>query len=186
MILSTVFSGNTTAGYIKKYTTGSYPGYNFTNAWTVESPGIPREIDGVATGYYYMSDNTTQTPIAAADKPVKISGTTTSSNPFRVKNPSNNRLDYEGNKSRSFEITCTGTVDNTSGPNKRTYTFYIYKNGERQNAISAQRTFTNSDIGNFTLIGSLNLVKNDYIEVYAENTGNSNDILVTRLSLILK
>ncbi len=52
VIQSVTFSGTTTApsGYIKGYTTGSYPGYNFNNSWTVDAPGIPRESDAVAMG----------------------------------------------------------------------------------------------------------------------------------------
>ena len=183
VLIGTVFSGTST--YVKPYPpTSTYPGYNFSINWTVDCPGIPREGDAGSTGYYYMVGNITQTQIVSSNTPVKIAGTTTGTNLFRVTNPSSNRLDYKGSKSRNFEIMCTGTVDNSSGT--RTYTFYIYKNGVKQNAISAERKFTSNDIGNFTLIGSLNLIKDDYIEVYAENTGNSNDILVTRLSLILK
>ncbi|MDP5045005.1 MAG: hypothetical protein NWQ06_08500, partial [Leeuwenhoekiella sp.] len=44
VILGTVFTG-TSATYINKYTTGSFAGYNFTNNWTVNCPGIPAESD---------------------------------------------------------------------------------------------------------------------------------------------
>ncbi|MGB2685287.1 MAG: hypothetical protein WBC43_09720, partial [Olleya sp.] len=43
------FSGTSTQ-YIKRYGSGSYAGFNFNNAWTVDCPGIPVESDQVATG----------------------------------------------------------------------------------------------------------------------------------------
>lgn len=44
--ISFVGAGN----YINEYTVGSYSGYNFTNNWDVDSPGIPLETDRNATG----------------------------------------------------------------------------------------------------------------------------------------
>lgn len=181
VISATVFSGSGT--FVKKYTVGSYTDFNFTNNWFVDAPGIPREADAEATGYYYMVGNTTSTNIPSSNTPYKIAGSTTPSNLFRVTH-ANNRLDYKGRKSRNFEITCTGTIENTWLT--RTYTFYIYKNGIKQPAISAERKFSGNDIGNFTLIGSLNLAKDDRIEVYVESDASFGSVLITRLSLILK
>lgn len=61
ILFGTVFSGDTTApsGFIKKYTIGSYTGYNFTNAWTVNCPGIHRESDDVASGNIYYNGTIT-------------------------------------------------------------------------------------------------------------------------------
>jgi len=185
VINGTVFSGAGT--YVNKYTTGSYPGYNFTNAWTVDCPGIPGEGDSEAIGYYYMVGNTTPTNIQNSNTPYKIAGTTTGTNLFRTTHPENNRLTYKGRKSRSFEIICTGSMINPTLLTTKTFTFYIYRNGVKQPSISAERKFTGNDIGNFTLIGTLSLATDDSIEVYLESDSSAGgNPVVTRMSLILK
>jgi len=182
-LTGTSFSG-TSANYVNKYTVGSFSGYNFSKEWTINCPGIPKESDAEATGYYNMSGNTTTTSFAAVNTPAKIAGTTTAANLFRME-ASNNRLTYKGSKPRHFEIICTSTVDHTSGGN-RIFSYYIYKNGVQLSAISAERRFPNNDIGNFTLIGSVFMNVDDYVEVWAENQTNGVSTLLTKLSVVMK
>ncbi|MFG6684986.1 hypothetical protein ACGK9U_00275 [Mariniflexile sp. HNIBRBA6329] len=183
VMLGVSFAGSSTT-YIKKYTSGSFTGFNFNKNWSVNCPGIPKESDDVATGYYNMNGNATNTAFTAVNTPTKILGTTTQSNLFRV-TAANNRLTYTGSKPRNFEIICTGTVDHTTGGN-RVFAYYIYKNGVQQPSISAERRFVNNDIGNFTLIGSVFMNVNDYIEVWVENQTNDSSTLLTKLSVSLR
>lgn len=183
VMTETSFSGTSTQ-YVNRYTVGSYTGFNFTNAWTINSPGIPVESDDVAIGYYNMNGNATNTMFTAVDTPSKIAGTTISTNLFRIES-SNNRLTYKGSKPRNFEIVCTGTIDHNSGGN-RVFAYYIYKNGVQLPAVSAERRFSNNDIGNFTIIGPVYLTVDDYIEVWAENQTNAGDTLMTKLSVLIR
>jgi hypothetical protein len=183
ILTGTSFSGTSTQ-YVKKYTVGSYTGFNFSKQWTVNSPGIPKESDDVAIGYYNMNGNTTYTSFTGVNVPAKIGGTTTPTNLFRIES-SDNRLTYKGSKPRNFDIICTGTVDHNSGGN-RIFSYYVYKNGVQLPAVSAERRFPNNDIGNFTLIGPVYLSVDDYIEVWAENETNSGSTLLTKLSVLLR
>lgn len=183
ILTGTSFSGTSTQ-YVKKYTVGSYTGFNFSKEWTVNSPGIPKESDDVAIGYFNMNGNTTYTSFTGVNVPAKIAGTTTPTNLFRIES-SNNRLTYKGSKPRNFDIICTGTVDHNSGGN-RIFSYYVYKNGVQLPAVSAERRFPNNDIGNFTLIGPVYLSVDDYIEVWAENETNSGSTLLTKLSVLLR
>ena len=186
VILGTVFSGSAVP-YINKYTSVTNPIFNFDNNWYIDCPGIAVESDAAANGYYYMVGNATQTVFPGADIPTKILGTTTSDNLFRTTDNggTNNRLVYSGLQTRNFEVLCTGTVDHVINQ-ARQFVFYLYKNGVKVDAISAERRFTNNDVGNFTLIGSLSLDPGDYIEIWIENKGNGTATEVERLSVILR
>lgn len=117
VIIATAFSGDTSisSGVIKRYTIGSYPGFNFTNAWTINCPGIPKESDDVASGNIYFNGNLTSG--FAQDVPNIIntafnlnSNTTTAANLFRADSQVNNRFRYLGKKTRSFQINATLAV----------------------------------------------------------------------------
>lgn len=161
-----------------------YTNYNFTNSWFVESPGIPVEKDGVASGYYYMTDNTLPTAITDVSIPVKIKGTTVSSNLFRTAtNGFSNRLVYTGSKTRNFEISATGTV--IPGSNNVTHVYHIYKNGQPVSSVTAERRFSSNDIGNFSLTGIISLTSGDYIEVYLQASTVSSPV-VSKMNVVLK
>src|SRR5690606_32233523 len=129
ILQGTVFTGTTTAGYVKRYTTGSYTGFNFTNAWTVDAPGVPREGDAEATGDINLDalvgsgDLTSFTGTGATSRK-KIAGTTTSNNLFRFTRDGNNRITYRGNKSRYFQV--AGSVS-YQGTDDMTLILYIAK-----------------------------------------------------------
>lgn len=195
VISSTTFAGAGT--YVNRYTVGSYTGYNFTNDWDIDCPGIPEESDALSIGYYYMTGNTTVTDFIAAGPAgtyVKIAGTTTpSANLFRMSS-TDNRLTYEGKETKEFQVFCTGVVDNdASSPNARIYELTVRKVPSIGAPvilpeISSERRFSNNDIGNFTLIGIVNLDPGDAIEIYASvnNVNGTLNTVVTRLSVVLK
>tara|TARA_R110002049_G_scaffold37701_1_gene118155 strand:- start:4999 stop:6369 length:1371 start_codon:yes stop_codon:yes gene_type:complete len=168
-------------------------GYNFTKDWNVDCPGIPVESDFVTTGYYYMTGNTTNTPFVTSDTPVKVVGATTPGSLYRTSS-TNNKLVYEGKEAREFQVICTGTLDHriTPGGGARIYDFLLSKTPSGGvpaivPAISSERRFSNNDIGNFTLVGLINLEPGDAIEVYVSvNNVNNVDTDITRLSVVLK
>ena len=134
VLLGTVFTrptGGTTGVFINEYTAGSYTGYNFTNDWTVDCPGIPRESDDVATGDINFSSvvgsgQTTSFTGMGSSSRKKIQGTTTSNNLFRFTKNGDNRITYRGNKTRYFQVAASVSYQ---GTDDLTLILYIAKNG---------------------------------------------------------
>lgn len=174
------------------YVDGSspYTGFNFTNEWTVDCPGIPEEGDKVATGYiYFAAENTTVTDVIVDNTPVKMVGTTTSGNFFRMDDDgaTNNRIRYTGIRPRNFTVTCSATMERSSNGSKNVYSLIIFKNGAIVPSIVAEQTFENGvSKGTFNLVGSLNLSTNDYIEIFVSTDNNSIDPTVSRFNLVIQ
>ena len=188
VILGTVFSGTSTM-YVDRYTTGSFPGFNFTNNWIVTCPGIPSESDNVATGYiYFASENIIATDVVTNGVPVKMQGATTSGTFFRMTDDGgvNNRIKYTGRNSRTFNIEIAATVERSSNGSRNVYSLMIYKNGVNVPSITSEQTFeTNVSKANFTALGVLTLDMNDYIEVYMTSDNNAIDPTVKRFNMVV-
>lgn len=184
----TVFSGTTTApgGYVKGYAPAqTYTGYNFSNTWTVNSPGIPNESDAVATGnLYYQSsavvnvNNTT---------PFKLPVDTNSIRLFRTAEGaganSENRLIYRGEGRRALNV--LGALSFTATAGSR-YTFSIYKNGAKVvgSDVEADVLVTNAR-QSVSILGTVDVAKNDYIEIYVQKTtAGTEQFLITTYNLI--
>lgn len=187
VIQGTVFSGTTTEpnGYIRKYTTGSYPGYNFTNNWTINSPGITRESDDVATGNIILQTNAANT--FSTGVPKKLAVTTASSNLFRFTKDGDNRITYRGEKKRFFQIFGSSSFSATddsfglivyiakgsgAGPSTVVNETRVYGKG-------ASALFSDGGLLSLPIAASIELKKNDYIEIWVERftgTGNLNTL----------
>lgn len=184
----TVFSGTTTApgGYIKGYAAAqTYTGYNFSNTWTVNSPGIPRESDAVATGNLYYQNSAVV--ILSSTAPFKLPVETNSIRLFRTAEgagaDSENRLIYRGERRRALNVLGALSFTATSGSR---YVFSIYKNGVKVvgSEVVADVTTTNAR-QSVSIIGTVDVVKNDYIEIYMQKpAGGSEQILITSYNLI--
>lgn len=199
ILQGTAFLGTTsnTAGFIKGYTpaNGSYTGYNFNNAWYVDAPGIPREGDAEATGDINL-DAVVGTGVATVftgtgtTSRTKITGTTTSNNLFRFTNDGNNRITYRGNKTRYFQV--AGSVS-YQGNSDLTIILYI----ARGNAVSGTSVITQTKVygkgttGLFTtsgilalpIVGTVQLKKDEYIEIWAERFSGTGDMQTVSLNL---
>lgn len=182
---SVVFSGG--GNYING--NSPYVGYNFTNDWTVNCPGIAEETDKVATGYiYFNSENSIVTNVITNNVPVKMEGATTSGEFFRMDDDSgtNNRIKYVGDKPRAFTVSCSATVERSSNGSRNIYSLIIYKNGSMIPSIISEQTFENGvSKGNFNLLGALTLSSNDYIEVFVSTDNNNIDPTVKRFNLVI-
>src|SRR5690606_18155605 len=166
VLLGTVFSGAGT--YVKSYpATSTYPGYNFTNAWTVDCPGIPREADAVATGDINLSVAGTvgvRTDLGTTLSKVKVAGTTTSNRLFRLEKVANNRLVYNGSKKRYFQLNASLSYYSDGDP---TIILYIAKNGT---VISESKVYGRASNGFFVdsgilalpIVGTVELMQNEY------------------------
>lgn len=188
-----VFTGTNTAGYVKPYTTGTYTGYNFTNNWTVRSTGIPNEADTNAAGDFSMDyavgsgvgiSFTNNTDIK---KVGDVSTISTSSNLFRFTTDAAfpNRLKYVGKKKRVFQV--AGSIS-FQVPAAGTYIIYVYKNGV---ALSQYKIYGRGSVANDIVVVPLNatveLITNDYVEVWAQRySGSNGNIVVPNMTLTLK
>jgi hypothetical protein len=193
----TTISGNAVLQNVVFYGGGNYingsspySGFNFSNDWTVDCPGIPEEGDKVATGYiYFASENLTSTDVITDNVPVKMVGTTTSGNFFRMDDDggTNNRIKYVGVKPRNFTITCSATMERSSNGSKNVYSLIVYKNGAIVPSIVAEQTFENGvSKGTFNLVGSLSMSSDDYIEIYVSTDNKNIDPTVTRFNMVIQ
>lgn len=184
----TVFSGTTTApdGYVKGYAAAqTYLGYNFSNVWNVDSPGIPKESDDVASGnlYYQSSSIVNITNTAAFKLPVNTNAIRLFRTAEGTGVNSENRLIYEGEGRRAINV--LGALSFTATGGSR-YTFSIYKNGGLVvgSEVEVDVTTTNAR-QSVSIIGTVDVAKNDYIEIYVKKTTSGNEqFLMTSYNLI--
>lgn len=181
---SVVFTG-ASSQYVKPYTVGTYTGFNFNNRWNVRSAGIPNETDADATGnLYYQSSSVVNLNSTTA---FKLPVNTNSIRLFRTAEGaganSENRLIYEGAKSRALNV--LGALSFTATAGSR-YVFSIYKNGSKVTGsdVEADVTTTNAR-QSVSIIGTVDVVKNDYIEIYMQKPApGSEQILITTYNFI--
>ncbi|KJD36273.1 hypothetical protein PW52_06685 [Tamlana sedimentorum] len=169
------------------YINGSspYTGYNFTRDWDVDSPGIPVETDGVASGNFYydgsLTTGFTQT-INSTNTDYEVESALpsfTANSLFRFTSAGgDNRLVYDGVKEREFNINTSMSV-RVSGANGNFYAFYLVKNGtaliESNSIIEIN---SSSQIQSISLNANVSLANGDYIEVHVQRlTGSGTDTL---------
>ena len=165
--------------------TGTKINGTFSKKWEVDAQGITVERDGNATGSLYIT-TTAATDITATNSPKKVAGTTTTYELVRFTSPANNRLMYDGTKTRTFIVTAALSATGVSGT--YLYSFYIYKNGV-QIPGSRQRTKVYSSSGDFqtlTLVCTVTLAPGEYVEVWGENNEASGDLTVQNMTLTVK
>ena len=181
-----VFTGNTTAGYVKPYTVGGYSGYNFNNSWGVRCAGIPNEGDSFSTGIIYLDRNQTSPSGYLADPTAtyKIPGTTISNNLFRMDGSTNNRLLYSGKKSRTFNATASVSFEGATGTSD--LLFYFVKSasgGTPITLITSSETFidsNNTNIQSIAVTGTVTLANGEYIELCVRRLNGTNKLFTFR------
>jgi hypothetical protein len=187
VVRDVVFTGILTTGkYVNGYNPSIYTGFNFNNKWNVNCSGIPVEGDAVATGdvnfdYAVGSGALTSTSGTA----VKLAGTTTSNNLFRFSNGStNNKLIYLGAKKRYFRAAATFSFQSSNnGP--AIFIFYLAKNGTVIIQSKVYCGVASSDIDAATILSTVEMSTNDYIEVWVSRFSGSGDVLTVSLNLVV-
>jgi hypothetical protein len=163
---------------------GTYlSGVDYTDNKTrfVNSKGIENTAE---IGNYFMTNNATATTISTVDTAVKASGTTTANAINQKFTHTDNRLTYVGALIRDFQVTAT--ISLTSGNNK-VIGVYVAKNGVV--IPSSEMYSTTSGTGraeSLTCQTILELNENDYVEIWVENSSNSDNITVEYLNVICK
>lgn len=164
--------------------TGTRVNGAFSSKWEVESMGLNTEKDDVATGNLYVSASAL-TSFAAVNTPVKMLGTTTAANLFRVTSTLSNRLTYTGTKTKRFQLICSLTASQTSS--NMEYSFYVYKNGVQLPESRQKMKLVNStDRASLTISCTVSLASNDYIEIWCENNTNTTGITVETSNIAIK
>ncbi|MDP5199800.1 hypothetical protein [Flavobacterium sp. DG2-3] len=192
VLLGTVFSGTTTnvGGYINRYPAAStYTGYNFSTAWTVDAPGIPREGDADATGDINLAAAVgagTTTTLPSTGTKVKLNGTTTSNNLFRFTKDGDNRITYKGNKTRYFQVSASVSFQVTNSD--ITVILYIARNGvvltdTKVYGKPSTGFLSTAGILSLPVVGTVQLKTNDFIEVWAERYDGSGNMSTVSLNL---
>ena len=185
---SVTFSGTTSSpsGYIKGYTVGSYPGYNFNNAWSVDCLGIPREADKEATGDINFPGTITggagYTTSFNGPGREKVWGDTFSNNLYRFTRDGNNKITYRGEKKRYFRVNASISYQLTNTDTK--IKLYIAKNGIAvPHSIVYGSVSNTSSFSSASISETIELDTNDYIEVWAERIAGRGKMFTVSLNL---
>ncbi|MFB9057556.1 hypothetical protein ACFFU9_12475 [Mariniflexile ostreae] len=176
------------------YVNGSSPyiGYNFTNDWDVNCPGLKVETDNNATGdinldYSVGSGATTAFSGTGMSSRTKLSGNTTSENLFRFRSSPgiNNRIIYDGMQTRFFNVSASVSFQGDN--NNAVFVFYILKNGSILEETKVYREVgENNDVGALAIIGTIELSTNDYIEVWVERYSGAGNLLAVSMNLSIR
>jgi len=147
----------------------------------VNNKGI---INTAAIGNYYMSNNATVTTISASATPVKILGTTTANAINQKLSHTDNRLTYDGELIKSFQITAIASF--ISG-NNRKIGLYVAKNGTILTDSVMYATTSGTGRAESVTIQTITEMSNgDYIEIWIENDSSTDNITVEFLNVICK
>ena len=182
-----VFTGTLSTGkYVNGYTVGSFVGYNFNGLWSVRSTGIPNEGDSFANGSLYL-DRTLTLPtitLPSTSTAYKVSGTTISTNLFRIDGATNNRLVYLGKKARTFAVSASVSFEGGTG--SADLLFYFVKfaaGGTPYTFVTSSETFVDSNTTNvqsFPVSGNITLANGEYVELYAQRLNGTNKTFTFR------
>lgn len=121
--------------------------------------------------------------IAAPATPVIIGATWADEDSHRFTTTVGGRFTYTG-QGTHCSITASITADIASGIDD--CSFFIYLNGVQITNSRITREFNSGDPGNLSLIWELELEKNDYIELWAQNDDTSVNILIVGIVLRIR
>ena len=141
-------------------------------------------INNTATrGFMYMVNNTTDTTIGLSNVNVwvKASGTTTASSDNSKFTHASNKLTYTGAFSNSFQIIVNASVRSSTA--NLVISIGVAKNGTilSESEMTIRTTTSNQEYPGSTSC-QLNLVTNDYVEIFVKNT-TSADVRISDLNV---
>ncbi|MDO9138407.1 MAG: hypothetical protein Q7U21_11340 [Lutibacter sp.] len=157
----------------------------FAKQWEIDTPGINTEKDDVATGAFHIS-TAAVTAIGSTGSVYKVAGATETGYLFRVDDNGglNNRLRYVGTKTRQFKIIGRASVQSAS--NTQTVSIYIAKNNTViPESRSRLRLPTGGQDEDASIVGSVELAPNDYIEIGVQNNTSTANITFSFMNIVL-
>lgn len=131
----------------------------------------------------YMNNNSTDTVIATSSTMTKIAGTTTKGEASTDFTHADNKLTYTGTKTKKFKVTITTTTKRATGTGDKLGRFTIFKNDVEE----TKTLIGNKSIGALietTFQGVIEMVTNDYIEMFVENVTDAEDFTVKNMMVI--
>ncbi len=167
------------AGFISSTHVGSHVRLVAVNAaeWLAEGEN-PEEwlVDDTVIGPGAHGDYYFSTPAATANEsgtPIKAAGTTTSIDLVGFAH-ANNRLTYIGQTTRDFTVKLTVSFTAASAT---TGTIHIATSGSVVTGLNLSEVITNNSELAWSLIGSVTLATNGYVELWVE-TDDGDDITI--------
>jgi hypothetical protein len=140
--------------------------------------------NSISAGQYYMNGNTTPTTIASSGTYTKILGSTSAGSIVqRFDVSTSNKAIYTGSLTDNFIVHVVLTF---TGTNNDDLSFKIAKNGVEIDSSQLSRTVVGT--GNYASVALQDIVElstNDYIEVFATNDTNTNNIIIKDLNVIV-
>lgn len=156
----------------------------FAKQWEIDTPGINTEKDDVATGAFHITTSAA-TIIGSTSSIYRVNGTTESGYLFRVdEGGQSNRLRYVGTKTRQFKIIGRASVQSPS--NGQSISIYIAKNNtviaESRSRLRLPNANQDEDA---SIVGSVELAPNDYIEIGVQNNTGTANITFSFMNIVL-
>lgn len=127
-------------------------------------------------GLSSLDANATATVIAIIDTPVLVAGTWTCERESQFTCTTAGRFTYNGERALTSPIDVILTIDPVSDS---TVTVYVALNGTIINNSGIQQFTKASDPGNVNTMWQIELVQNDFIEVFVENNSSTSNLVVT-------
>lgn len=132
-------------------------------------------------GGLYIS-STAQTTIAGAGTAVKMAGTTTA---FDVQNftHSNNKLLYSGAPTSRFFVWASVSLDVATGTDE--LSVQLFKDGSLITGADSRTVNTATLPNNVTVMASVSLATNSYVEIYVSNIDTTENIDATQAQMFV-
>lgn len=140
--------------------------------------------DSIDQCYLAMPTNATVTALTQ-NVPAKIAGTFTVVKESRFTGSTDGTMTYIGTQPISVTVNFTCTFQK-SGSGTQSFILYLYKNGVADPNIQARFASDNSRDPNISFTGIVDLVENDFLELFIENTDNSNDITAFAVNFVVQ
>lgn len=135
--------------------------------------------DSEIAGEMFFVGNTADTVISVAATPVLIEGVTTAGSLERFEMTQDNRLIYTGIEDVKLNIEAKMNMQAVVG-NNQACKVYLAKNGVTVPKTVGSDTLTSQNSDQIMIAnGVIDIVTGDFIEVFAENTGSTNNLRAT-------
>lgn len=129
-----------------------------------------------------ISFNTPTTTTLSQDTPILINGTWTEEDKSQFTTTAAGRVTYTGVKGITVDISVATSIEAISGTNKDIVVYLALNGTEIANSGSPNRVSAN-DPKNTSVMWQLDIVENDFVEVFIENTSDSVNLVVNKSSI---